>query len=119
MRKDTKTFLSAVLGVPLFLSGVWGFNAANEASTVVFQREQVANAEPEIQKPVEVPKEKITIATTTAPSTKPVPVKSVTQPMAVPTPIVVPVVTPVVTPAPAEPTPTPVVVKKSRRTHAS
>ncbi len=120
MRKDTKTFLSTVLGIPLLLSGVWGVNALNEASVVVFEREPAEEAAPEMPVLVETPKEVVT--TTTAPVTpakKPVAVKPITVPAIVPPPAPVPVVTPVVTPPPAEPTPKPVVVKKSRRTRAS
>lgn len=121
MRKDTKTFLSTVLGIPLILGGVWGFNAANEASVVVFEREHVATVEPEIPQPTELSKEVAVVATATpaAPKPKPVPTKVVAQPVAVPPPVVTPVVAPVVETPPAEPTPKPVVVKKSRRTRAS
>lgn len=117
MRKDTQTFLSTVLGIPLILSGVWGVNEANEASTVVFEREHVAAVTPETPQPVELPKA-VPVAVPTAPVRKPEPVKVVpTAP--VPPPVVTPVVAPVVEAPPAEPAPKKVVVKKSRRTRAS
>lgn len=123
MRNDTKTFLSAVLGIPLVLGGVWGINAANETSVVVFQREHVATGEAEIPKPIDSSKEVAVTASVapvaSVPKPNPTPVKVVVQPVAVPSPVVTPVVAPVIETPPVEPTPKPVVVKKSRRTRAS
>ncbi|KND47089.1 MAG: hypothetical protein AB199_01515 [Parcubacteria bacterium C7867-004] len=123
MKKDTKTFLYTVLGIPLVLSWVWGLNAANEASTVTYQREHVAEAVPEIVLPVEPAQEVVAVATATpvVPVPKPVRAKPVPQPVVVPVPVAPPAVVTVVTPPPADPAPKPkpVAVKKARRTRAS
>ncbi|HRH24097.1 MAG TPA: hypothetical protein PK109_00710 [Candidatus Paceibacterota bacterium] len=115
MRKDTKTFLTTVLGIPLVLSGAWGVNTANQAGVVVYEREAVAEDVPEVVVVPEVKEE--TPPPVTVPAPKPVPV-AVTPPPVVPAPpppapVVVATVTPPVAPAPKP------VVKKSRRTRAS
>jgi len=125
MRKDTKTFLSTVFGIPLILGGVWVFNAADEARVVVFQREPVVAVEPEVPQATEPVKEVPVVGTATpaapAPKPKPPPAKVVAQPpVAVPPPAVTPVVVTVVETPQADPAPTKrAVVKKSRRTRAS
>lgn len=120
MRKDTKTFLSTVLGIPVILGGVWGFNAASEASVVVYQREHSATTESEIPEPIEPPKEVIVVATATPAPVRPsVPVKIVAPPVEAPAPVVTPVAPTIVEPLPVEPAPKPVAEKKSRRTRAS
>lgn len=119
MRKDTRTFLATVLGIPLILGSAWGFNAANEASVVVYEREHVAAIEPEVPEPAETPEAVTEPATPAAPVRTPTPARTVAQPVVVPVPVVTPVVTPVIEPQPTEPAPTPVAKKKSRRTRAS
>jgi len=121
MKKDTKIFFSTVLGIPLFLSAVWGVHAADERSTVVFQRDETIEVTPEIPEPIEAPKQ-VAIATVTpkAPVQKPKAVKVAVQPVVVPPPEVAPVVAVVIEPSSPEPAPKkPVAVKKSRRTRAS
>jgi hypothetical protein len=123
MRKDTKTFLYTVLGIPLLLSMAWAFNAADEASVVVFQREHAETAVIEIPEPIEPMKDVPVSATVTpavtAPKPKQVPVKIVAQPATVPPPVAMPVIVTAAEPVRAEPAPQPVTVKKSRRTRAS
>lgn len=120
MKKDTKTFLSAVLGIPIFLSGAWGANTLTTAGDVVYEREHTVAIAPPAPVPVVTPKKAAPAATTTVPAKKPVPVKKpVTQPVVVPTPVVAPVVTIVTPPTPVVQQPEPVVVQKSRRTRAS
>lgn len=121
MRKDTRTFLLAVLGIP----GILGFSsyihAANDDSTVTYEKPYVVDTLPKV-KEVTIPVPASTPTPVERPRPVPVstPVPTQVVPVATPTPSPVPAPVEVVvapTPAPA-PTPKPV-VKKSRRTRAS
>lgn len=117
MRKDTKAFLSAVLGIPLVLSAVWGVTAAARESVMVFQREGDEGAEHAPLKPVDSYTN--SVVTTAPKQTTPVRVKTVSHAAATPTPAATPVVTTTVTPVPVQQAPAPVYIQPSRITSAS
>lgn len=117
MRKDTKTFLSAVLGIPLVLSAVWGITAAAHESVMVFQREGGEEVEDAPFKPSD--SRSNPVVTTAPKQTTPVRVKTVSHAAATPTPAATPVVTTTVTPVPVQQAPAPVYIQPSRVTSAS
>ncbi|HWU24151.1 MAG TPA: hypothetical protein VN086_00125 [Candidatus Paceibacterota bacterium] len=114
MRKDTKTFLSAVLGIPLVLSAVWGVTAAGRESVMVFQREDNEAAEHAPIKPSQSRANPV-VTTTTSRKTTSVPARAVSQPAAAPAPVV----TTTVAPDPVQQAPAPVYIQPSRITSAS
>lgn len=113
MRKDTKTFLLTVLGIPAFLSAAWGINAADEATVAVYERDHETDFLPITEEPVGFPEEVVV----EEPATLREPVVPVTAPAPTPTPAPVVIETPA--PQPVVETPVKTVKKKSRRTRAS
>jgi hypothetical protein len=128
MRNDTKTFLATVLGIPMILSGVWGYAAVHARKSEALEPAPAALVETKTPDPVTETAVPIIATTSPAPAAKkPAQIKSapvqIPTPVPTATPVVAPVATatvtvPVVEPAPAS-APEPVVVKKSRRTRAS
>jgi hypothetical protein len=105
MRKDTRTFLGTVLGIPFTLSLAWMLHAAS-STTATAVEDKPAPVITEIV-PAPVPESKPEPIPAPAIAKKPVPVPA-SVPVATATPT--PVETPVVVPAP---------VKKSRHTRSS
>ncbi len=120
MKKDTRTFLAAVLGIPLFLGTATGIHAMNSVNGATFERAPEVSDESPVEEATEAyadePEEEVAPAKQVAPPT-PRPVAVAPTPTPVPTPAPAPVVTATTTPKPApapKPKPSP-----SRRTHAS
>lgn len=115
MKKDTRTFLATVLGIPLVLSAAWSVHAVIQKDTLAVEpEEEVAVATPAEEVPQKV--EEATPEPTPAPkpaTPKPVPIVATPAPAPAPTPVIVVKPTPAPVPAPAP------VKKKSRRTRAS
>lgn len=122
MKKDTKTFLLTIFGIPLILGGVWGAHTSSQGRVVIFERAPVVTVEPEIPQSIQVPPEVAITAPAPAavPVRTPVATKPVSQPATVPQPVVVPTAPVVATSTTIEPAPKAVAAKKkSRRTRAS
>ncbi len=124
MRKDTRTFLATVLGIPFALLLASGLHAANDWNTVSFGQDATLTTgwveEEDIDESLDVADEVIETA----------PVAPAEPPPKKPTPDAIVPVTPASPPAPTPPAPTPAPVvkeptvkkpvkKPARRTRAS